>query len=142
MRAAATLLVLSVFSAGPALAGSFDDYTGRQLYERFCASCHGSGGSGDGPVAPSLKVVVPDLTRLYQRNNASFPAERVHRIIDGREVFVAHGTRYMPVWGQVLAAEEGARSGGDSQQADESAGKLVDRLVEYIRSIQQYPVPQ
>ena len=137
MRTAATLLILAALATGPARAGALDDYTGRQLYDRLCASCHGSGGFGDGPVASSLKVVVPDLTRMYQRNNGSFPAERVRRIVDGRQVVVPHGTRVMPVWGQVLAGEEKAEGGNGSQQADAQAGKLVDRLVEYIRSIQQ-----
>jgi mono/diheme cytochrome c family protein len=132
MRAAVTIAVVSFLAGGPALAGPFDGYTGRQLYERFCASCHGTGGYGDGPVASSLKVVVPDLTRMYQRNNGKFPEERVRRIIDGREVYPAHGTRYMPVWGNEFRVAEGS-----SQQADADAGKVVDKLVDYIRSMQQ-----
>lgn len=128
----AALTFIAFLAGGPALAGTYDDYTGRQLYDRFCASCHGDGGFGDGPVAPSLKVVVPDLTRLYQRNGGKFPEERVKKIIDGREVYPVHGTRYMPVWGVEFRAAEGG-----SQQADEEAGKLVDRLAEYLRSIQQ-----
>jgi mono/diheme cytochrome c family protein len=137
MRTAATLLLLAALLTGPARAGPLDGYTGRQLYDRLCASCHGRGGFGDGPVAPSLKVVVPDLTRMYQRNNGSFPTERVRKIVDGREIVVPHGTRVMPVWGQVLAAEEESGGVSDSQQADEEADKLVERLVDYIRSIQQ-----
>ncbi len=132
MRATATVAVFALMASGAALAGPFGDYTGRQLYERFCASCHGDAGFGDGPVAPSLKVMVPDLSRLYQRHGRKFPEEQVRKIIDGRQLYPVHGTRYMPVWGQELWVEEGA-----SQQADAEVKKIVDRLVEYLRSIQQ-----
>lgn len=90
------------------------DYTGAELFGRFCASCHGSRGFGDGPVAPSLKVMIPDLTELSKRSGGKFPAERVREIVDGRAVLPAHGTRLMPVWGYELEARAGA---GDSPGA-------------------------
>lgn len=133
MRAAAIIAVMSLFMAGPvAAAGPFADYSGRQLYDRFCASCHGPSGFGDGPVAPSLKVMVPDLTRLYQRSGGKFPEDLVRKIIDGRQVYPAHGSRDMPVWGQELWIE-----GGGGEQADAEARVIVDKLVNYLRSIQQ-----
>jgi cytochrome c oxidase cbb3-type subunit 2 len=43
---------------------------GRRIYQKAqCAECHGSGGRGDGPSAPTMKdgrglpIAVPDLTR-------------------------------------------------------------------------------
>jgi mono/diheme cytochrome c family protein len=109
MRAAA---MIAAISPGPRPWLASSPLQRPQLYERFCASCHGEAGFGDGPVAPALKVMIPDLTRMYQRNGGKFPEERVRRIIDGREVFPIHGSRYMPVWGQELWVEQGA-----SQQA-------------------------
>lgn len=135
MRAAAILALgtlAGTFASAAALAGPFSDDTGRQLYERFCASCHGEAGFGDGPVAPSLKILVPDLTRLYQRSGGKFPEERVRQIIDGRETWPAHGTRLMPVWGYELRATTGTDAAGEKE-----AGRLVDRMVQYLRSIQQ-----
>lgn len=132
VRAKAFITGLAVLACRPASADVFADYTGRQLYERFCASCHGDAGFGDGPVAPSLKVMVPDLTRMYQRSGGRFPEERVRRIVDGREVYTAHGTRYMPVWGHEFAAEQGA-----TPQAELEAQRIVTKLVDYLRSIQQ-----
>lgn len=35
---------------------------GRTLYAKHCASCHGPGGKGDGPLAGSLSVPLQDLT--------------------------------------------------------------------------------
>jgi mono/diheme cytochrome c family protein len=133
MRAALIVAVLTLSVSGAAAAaGPFADYSGRQLYERFCASCHGPSGYGDGPVAPSLKVLVPDLTRMYQRSGGKFPEDRVRRIIDGRQVYPVHGSRDMPVWGQEFWIE-----GGGGKQADAQAQVIVDKLVDYLRSIQQ-----
>ena len=132
MRVATFFGVFLLFASAAASADEFSAYTGRQLYERFCASCHGEAGFGDGPVAASLKVVVPDLTRMYQRNGARFPEERVRKIIDGRQLYPVHGTRYMPVWGQELWVEEGADA-----KAEANVGKIVDKLVDYLHSIQQ-----
>lgn len=136
MRRALTVAILAataaVLAGAPAVAGPYADYGGRELYERFCASCHGDTGFGDGPVADSLDVIVPDLTRMYQRSGGSFPEERVRRIIDGRQVYPVHGSRYMPVWGQALWVEAGA-----TPEAAAEAQGMVDRLVGYLRSIQQ-----
>lgn len=132
MRAAFIAVVAIIISTPAAGAGPFAEYSGRELYTRFCASCHGDAGFGDGPVAPSLKVLVPDLTRMYRRSGGRFPEERVRRIIDGRQTYPVHGTRLMPVWGQELWIEEGATA-----EAEAETRRLVDRLVEYLRSIQQ-----
>ncbi len=133
MRFATCLVLLCGLASAHATAASpFTDYSGRELYTRFCASCHGEAGFGDGPVAPALKVIVPDLTRLYQRHGGSFPEDLVRRIIDGRQVYPAHGSRLMPVWGQELWLAAGA-----STEAGAEVDRMVDRLVDYLRSIQQ-----
>ncbi len=73
-------------------AGEPADMSGAQLYKEFCATCHGVSGHGNGPVALSLKQRVPDLTLLAKRWAGAFPAEEVHRMIDGRSMPRAHGT--------------------------------------------------
>ena len=70
--------VVLLLGVVPALhATEFDpllSYTGPQLYQRFCASCHGPQAYGDGPVAATLKVMVPDLTRIARRQQGGeFP---------------------------------------------------------------------
>jgi mono/diheme cytochrome c family protein len=133
MRASALVPLVAMLACGSAAAaGPFADYSGRQLYQRFCASCHGPSGFGDGPVAATLKVMVPDLTRMYQRSGGKFPEELVRKIIDGRQVYPVHGSRDMPVWGQEFWIE-----GGGGEKADAEARILVDKLVNYLRSIQQ-----
>jgi hypothetical protein len=58
-----------------------------------------------------------------------FPSERVHRIIDGREVR-SHGDREMPVWGDAF------RTSRDGLTA-ESVKARIEALVRYLQAIQQ-----
>jgi mono/diheme cytochrome c family protein len=127
----AVLLVMSL--PGSALqAEELIGYTGVELYKRFCASCHGLEGRGDGPVAVTLKSMVPDLTTLARRRRGEFPAVQVRRIIDGQTVRPPHGSRDMPVWGWEFAAAQGA-----DEAARQRSRELIERLVEYLRTIQR-----
>jgi mono/diheme cytochrome c family protein len=47
---------------------------GANIFQDFCASCHGQDGRGNGPVSRNLRQAVPDLTRLSRRNGGKFPA--------------------------------------------------------------------
>ena len=116
------------------LAGAVDlsSYNGPELYKRFCASCHGLDGSGNGTVASSLSVIVPDLTRIAKRHGGEFPTERVHQIIDGRLTRPPHGTREMPVWGWELTHAD-----GDDDAARARTQEVIAKLVDYLRSIQR-----
>jgi len=109
-------------------------YSGEQVYERFCSACHGAEAMGDGPVAATLSVPVPNLTTLSQRHDDEFPAAWVRETIDGRSLAMAHGPRYMPVWGYEFWIEEGA-----DILAEEETRMVIARLVNYLRSIQQSP---
>ena len=123
---------LAVLLAAPAALGqAFDQYSGQETYMRFCASCHGEDGRGNGPVAVGLPITVPDLTTLQRRHGDEFPDNVTRRIIDGQDIVVLHGTRYMPVWGYEFWVEEGA-----DEEARERVTIIVDNLVDYLRSIQ------
>ena len=124
--------VILLFAAS---AFSFDavtlaDYTGGEVFQRFCASCHGETGRGDGPVARSLAVAVPDLTGISRRYG-EFPAARIRETIDGRGLIDAHGQRSMPVWGYEFWVEEGA-----DREAERAMHELIDKLVDYLRTLQ------
>ena len=111
---------------------TLEDYSGAEIFERFCASCHGSGARGNGPVASSLNVVVPDLTLIADRYG-EFPVALVRDVIDGRGIDVrAHGTRTMPVWGYEFWVEEG----GDVV-AQNAVRNAIAKLVDYLRSLQR-----
>ena len=99
---------------------------------RYCAACHGESGQGDGPVAKGLPITTPDLTRLRERKGDKFSEDVLRKIIDGREIVIVHGTRYMPVWGYEFWVEEGA-----DDEAQERVDVIVDNLIQYLRSIQR-----
>lgn len=107
--------------------------SGVEMYESLCASCHGVGGEGNGPVAPLIKIHVPDLTRIAQREGGEFPTEDVHRTIDGRFERPAHGPRDMPVWGWQFYRSESINDPAERARVD----ALIDRLVQYLRTIQK-----
>jgi mono/diheme cytochrome c family protein len=99
---------------------------GQALYTTHCASCHGTGARGDGPVAASLRVPPADLTQLAATNGGTFPGAKAHRIIDGRDVG-AHGSPDMPVWGDAFR-----RQGLTDQQSK----ARIEAIVGYLESIQ------
>jgi mono/diheme cytochrome c family protein len=112
---------------------TLEDYSGAELFERFCASCHGSGARGNGPVASTLNIAVPDLTLIVSRYGGEFPTTLVRDVIDGRGIDMrAHGTRTMPVWGYEFWVEEG----GDVV-AQTAVRDAINKLVDYLRSIQR-----
>ena len=101
---------------------------GPDLYRGYCASCHGTEGKGDGPVAPALNSKMPDLTTIRQRNGGIFPAARVNKIIAGDEIILAHGTREMPVWGPIFHQVEEDRDYGEVR---------LQNLTDYLKSVQK-----
>jgi hypothetical protein len=107
--------------------------SGGEMYESFCASCHGVAGVGDGPIAPLIKINVPDLTRIAQRDGGEFPTEDVRRTIDGRFDRPAHGARDMPVWGWQFYSSTSIDDAAERARVD----GLINRLVDYLRSIQK-----
>ena len=101
---------------------------GKELYDNYCKACHGK--TGDGPLALELKTAPPDLTKISaRRNSTSFPVVEIIQYIDGRKDVSTHGTREMPVWGEVLKNQENL----DDEKAVQ--GKIGD-LLAYLESIQ------
>jgi mono/diheme cytochrome c family protein len=124
--------LLALAGISTAFAEDLSTSTGAQLFKRYCASCHGNGGQGDGPVAPFFKLLPPDLTGLSRRSGGTFPTERVRRIIDGRENPLPHGAREMPVWGLLFQMTT-----TDPAEAKAATETSITRLVEHLRSIQK-----
>lgn len=125
-------LILLAIATVAARAQDFSGYSGAELYSRFCASCHGAKGYGDGPVAATFKIIVPDLTRIARRHGGTFPEEQVRKIIDGRKTLPPHGSREMPVWGFEFYAQN-----ADKPDSQRRTDEMVARLTEYLRSLQK-----
>ena len=69
--------------AAPPLANP--SLSGREIFQFYCAPCHGASGKGDGPVAASLKVPPPDLTTIAVRTGGYFPADDLRRFVAGQD---------------------------------------------------------
>jgi mono/diheme cytochrome c family protein len=104
--------------------------SGRDLYQFYCATCHGKDGKGSGPVVPALRQRPPDLTTMASRNGGTFPRERALSFITGdpRELPAAHGSSEMPVWGPIFKALD----------PNDKANRIrIENVVDYLASIQQ-----
>jgi len=122
---------MAAFVSPKIQAQAFEEYSGAETFHRFCASCHGAEGIGNGPVAAALPIMVPDLTKLRDRLGKDYKDDVLRRIIDGRDIVIYHGTRYMPVWGYEFWVEEGA-----DEAAEQRVETIVANLIDYIESIQ------
>jgi mono/diheme cytochrome c family protein len=105
-----------------------DPNDGGTMFRDYCASCHGPEGRGNGPAAAALKTTPADLTGISARNGGKFPVTKVRRYIQGLDEMPAHGSREMPVWGQVLRGLPGG---------DAAVQLRVEGLLRYVESIQR-----
>ena len=106
---------------------------GKRAYLRTCASCHGTDGRGDGPVAPTLRVRPTDLTRLASRHGGTFPRAHVEDVVTGASPITAHGTSDMPVWRITF----GPTSSGAAAAAALRRRRWLNGLVDYLETIQE-----
>jgi mono/diheme cytochrome c family protein len=98
----------------------------KQMFTSYCAVCHGADAKGHGPAAASLTKAPADLTRISARNGGNFPSVKVKRYIEGLDEIPAHGSRDMPMWGDLF------RSLGR-----DSADIRVQAMADYLKSLQQ-----
>jgi mono/diheme cytochrome c family protein len=102
--------------------------SGKEMYTNYCAVCHGTEGKGNGPAADALKTPPADLTVLSKNNGGKYPALKVGSAIRGDAEVAAHGSKEMPVWGQLFRS----MSAGQPAQVDQR----IANLISYIKSLQ------
>jgi len=102
--------------------------SGKEMFNSYCASCHGADAKGEGPAAAALKSKPADLTALAKNNNGKFPTDRVMSILRGQATVTAHGNLDMPVWGPVFWRM--------SQGHPAELQQRVTNLTRYIESLQ------
>lgn len=93
------VLLLAAGTARAADSTTQDPVAGQETYLRFCATCHGTDGTGRGPTAAILTLQPTDLTGLRAAAGGVLPVARIVARIDGRDPMVAHGSP-MPIWGE------------------------------------------
>jgi len=138
-RSAVLLTALLLFSAGVTMAQEENKNikkapvrvtspgSGEEMFNTYCAVCHGKSGKGDGPAASALKIPPANLTLLTVNNNGKFPADHVAETIRvGPRDAKAHGSRDMPVWGNVFT-----RMGGTAE-----ADQRIHNLTNYVETLQ------
>jgi hypothetical protein len=80
-------------------------------------------------VAAALKKAPADLASLAARNNGKFPELEIYNIVMGDGNSAAHGSKDMPVWGEVLHSLDGGTNG--------MLHLRVANLVDYVKSLQR-----
>jgi mono/diheme cytochrome c family protein len=132
-RSAAVILMLGACAFAQTIKKVPAQYTspadGQQMYSAHCAACHGVDGTGNGPASPALKARPTDLTQLTKSNGGKFPDNHVYNAIKGEVGVPAHGSKDMPVWGNVFRSV----SGGHDAEVQQ---RLVN-LTQYVKKLQQ-----
>jgi len=96
-----------------------------KMFDSYCAVCHGKDGKGTGPAARSLNKAPADLTRLAANNKGTYPEVHVKRFIEGADETPAHGSRDMPMWGDLF------------NSLDRNTAQIrVQALSDYIKDLQ------
>lgn len=108
---------------------------GAELYNEYCATCHGASAKGDGPMTDLLTTEVPDLTQLAANTeDGEYPMLNVIHIIDGRTGVRGHGGA-MPTFGNIFSIET-VEEMGIYGSVLETRGRLLS-LALYLESIQE-----
>ena len=119
-----------LLAAQPALSAGNDVADGHRYFVRYCASCHGTDGLGDGPVAKSLATPPANLRMLGDKYGMPLPAHRIADLIDGRDTARAHGSHEMPVWGEKLYEL------GQGERGEYGIGEVIGKIIAYLDTIQ------
>lgn len=118
----------------PASAQDLDH--GQEIFQQYCATCHGLDGKGSGPLTELMLEKPEDLTLLSANNEVepgTFPMLRIIHVIDGRTGVRAHGGP-MPTYGDIFMSEAVDR--GRTGSVLETRGRILS-LAMYLESIQQ-----
>jgi mono/diheme cytochrome c family protein len=102
--------------------------SGKEMFNSYCAVCHGKDAKGDGPAASAMKTPPADLTVLAKTNGGKFPSAHVAAVIRGQATTASHGNQEMPVWGPLLSSI--------SQGHEAQVQQRISNLVVYIETLQ------
>ena len=126
------LLGIALAAEPPPLSPAEMVQVGYRYYVRYCSTCHGAEGRGDGPAAAALQRPPADLTRIAQRRGGHFPVVEITAVIDGRTEVPAHGRRDMPIWGERFGPIVGHDAFGEVV-----IHSHLQVLIAYLQAIQQ-----
>ena len=102
--------------------------SGKDMFDNYCAVCHGKDGKGGGPAASALKTAPTDLAGLAKGAGGKYPASHVAAVIRGQATTAAHGSQDMPVWGPLFSTI--------SQGHEAQVQQRITNLVDYVGTLQ------
>jgi mono/diheme cytochrome c family protein len=101
------------------------------MFMDYCAPCHGKDGAGNGPAASAMKKTPTNLTALARNNGGNYPAAHVAAVLRFGDEKPAHGSKEMPVWGQLFQSLNWS-----SGTKEMEAKQRINRLNSYLESLQ------
>ena len=102
--------------------------SGKEMFNSYCAVCHGKDAKGNGPAASAMKTAPTDLTTLAQKEGGKYPAAHVAAVLRGQASTPSHGSQDMPIWGPLFSSLSQGRQGMVQQR--------ITNLVSYIEGLQ------
>ena len=102
--------------------------SGKDMFNNYCAVCHGKDGKGAGPAASAMKAAPADLTELAKKNGGTYPSAHVASVIRGQATLPSHGSEDMPVWGPLFSSI--------SQGHESQVQQRIANLVAYVGTLQ------
>ena len=103
--------------------------SGDLMYAQYCAACHGRDAKGNGPAAPTLKTVPPDLTTLTKRHGGKFPSDYVANVLRFGLGPSSHGSSEMPTWGPLFKYVD--------KNDEQLIQQRIKNMSDYLASLQQ-----
>lgn len=102
--------------------------SGKEMFNSYCAVCHGKDAKGNGPAASAMKTGPSDLTALAKNNGGKYPSSHVAAVLRGQAATPAHGSQDMPVWGPLFSSISQGHEGQVQQR--------ITNLVTYVEGLQ------
>ncbi|MFN7923852.1 MAG: c-type cytochrome [Bryobacteraceae bacterium] len=101
--------------------------SGKAMFQAYCASCHGMDGRGKGPAAANLKTPPADLTQLARAHGGKYPETHVTTTLGQLQGAAHHGSKDMPLWGDVFRA---------NHENESMVSMRIANLTRYVGTLQ------
>jgi mono/diheme cytochrome c family protein len=104
--------------------------SGQEMYQQYCAACHGENAAGRGPAAAACTVRPADLTKLAARNGGKFPYDSFYAVLQfgSLATTTSHGSADMPMWLPVFSSVDPGR--------EAIAQQRMHNLARYVAALQ------
>ena len=105
--------------------------SGKQMYEAYCATCHGVNGKGTAAAVTALTPPPTDLTLLSSHNAGQFPAYRIRDLLLDQDPDHDRAGDSMPVWAPAFKSLQ--------RDHPDLVRLRVQNLVAYLETMQASP---